>query len=185
MRTTASHLARAIGADERTLRRAIERGAVRCTRATPRRVDVSDEEERYLRERWPLLQRLAAALRTEVNVRLAAVFGSAARGDEHSASDVDLLVVLGDESWQRRHALNTRLERAIGARVDLVVLDRAARGNPALLADALRDARVIVDRDGRWPTVSRQRRSLQQAARAVEARATREAMAALDDLTTT
>lgn len=170
MTTTVKHVARRVGADERSLRRAVQRGAVRASRVSPRRVEVSDEEEHYLRAHWMLLSRLQAALRTEPNVRLAVVFGSMARGDERPDSDVDLLVDLREDAWERRHRLNTRLEQVMGRTVDLVVLARARRDNRALLADALRDGRVLVDRGGVWPAIKRDESSIRRAARVQEAR---------------
>ncbi len=53
---------------------------VRCERLGLRRQRVSDEERRYAIDHWQLLARLRRALRTEPNVRLAAVYGSVARG---------------------------------------------------------------------------------------------------------
>src|ERR1700677_2840485 len=58
-------LAHELGADERTLRRAVTDGTVRCERLTPRKGRVSDEERRYVLEHWPLLAQLRRALRTE------------------------------------------------------------------------------------------------------------------------
>jgi predicted nucleotidyltransferase len=182
MSTTAKHLAARLGADERTLRRAIEQGTVRGTRVSQRRLAVSEAEERYLRSHWDLLRRLRGALRTERNVRLAAVFGSLARGDGHPGSDLDLLVELEDDSWERRHRLTTRLERLVGRPVELIVIARAVRDNPGLLADALTDGRVIVDREDRWPGLMRRLPSLRSASRAREARDAVEARALVEDL---
>src|SRR5947209_16813109 len=111
MRTTVNHVADRVGVDARTLRRAVALGAVRCARVSERRVELAAGEEDYLRGHWRLLGGLRSALRTEPNVRFAAVFGSVARGDDRVDSDVDLLVDLADSSWARRQRLNTRLER--------------------------------------------------------------------------
>ena len=46
---------------------------------------------------WSLLSALRRALRTEPNVRLAVVYGSFARGDDVSDSDLDLLVSLRED----------------------------------------------------------------------------------------
>lgn len=162
--TTAKHLAAALEADERTVRRAIEQGTMHGARVTPRRLEISDAEERYLRSHWPFLERLRAVLRTEPNVRVAVVFGSLARGDETPDSDVDLLVELGDDSWGRRQGLNTRLERALGRPVELVVLDRIEQDSPGVLLDALRDGRVVADRGDRWRGMKRKQAALRRAA---------------------
>lgn len=177
--TTAKHLARRIGADERTLRRAVALGLVHADRTSPRRVQLEPEELRYLGEHWLLLRRLRSALRTEPNVRLAVLFGSAARGDQGSASDLDLLVELRDESWERRGRLNTRLEQAVRRPVDLVALSRASA---SLITAALRDGRVLVDRDGKWPSLKRDESKWVAAAGREERREREAARAALDEL---
>ena len=41
-RTTAKHLAGALDADERTVRRAIEQGTVHGVRVSPRRLEISE-----------------------------------------------------------------------------------------------------------------------------------------------
>lgn len=57
-------------------------GTVRGERLSPRRQHVSDEERDYVIEHRPLLGKLRLALRTEPNVRLAALYGSVARGED-------------------------------------------------------------------------------------------------------
>src|SRR5438270_4891112 len=94
-------LARDLGADERTLRRAVRGGIVRARRLTPRTLSLPDVEIEYLRGHWSLLTALRAALRTERNVRLAVLFGSVARGTERAHSDLDVLVVLRDPGRAR------------------------------------------------------------------------------------
>jgi predicted nucleotidyltransferase len=159
-------IAARVGADERTLRRAIEQGTVRAGRPSPRRLEVDADEQRYLARYWPLLSVLRRALRTERSVRLAVLFGSAAIGDATSSSDVDLLVA--GHGWDplERVRLSVRLPRAAGCRVHLVPLDEAL-GSPWLLADALDEGRVLVDRDRIWPELKRRelegRRAAQQA----------------------
>ncbi len=182
MITSVKHLAQRVEADERTLRRAVDQGAIRCARLSPRRIEVAADEERYLREHWPLLARLRAVLRTEPNVRFAAVFGSTARGDARAESDVDLLVDLADASWEQRHGLNSRVERALDRPVDLVVLESARSGNPSLILAALDEGRVLVDREAAWPRLRRQRPAVRRAARADDARRAGEAAAALREL---
>lgn len=180
--TTAKHLARRLGADERTLRRAVEQGLVRADRTSPRRIQIAPEEERYLGDNWRLLWQLRSALRTEPNVRTAVLFGSAARGDQGPASDVDLLVELGDESWERRRHLNRRLEQAIQRPVELVLISRVKPGNAGLLTAALREGRVLVDRDGEWQPLKRDESRWAAAAHREERRQRQNARAALDEL---
>ncbi len=61
----------------------------------------------------PILQRYGA--------RRAGVFGSAARGDAHRRSDIDILVELGDDlSLLEVVRINRELEQVLGRKVDLV-----------------------------------------------------------------
>jgi predicted nucleotidyltransferase len=177
--TTVKHVARRLGADERTLRRAVEQGLVQAERVSPRRIEIGPDELRYLGDNWLLLRQLRSALRTEPNVRLAVLFGSAARGAQAPASDLDLLVELRDESWERRQRLNTRLEQAVRRPVDLVPLSRA---RASLIAAALREGRVLVDRDADWRLLKRDESKWVTAARRQERREREDARAALDAL---
>jgi len=141
---------------ERTLRRAWGRGMVRGRRVSPYRLEVPVRERVYLRRHWPTLSGLQAALRTEPNVAMAVVFGSVARGDDDAESDVDLLVALREPGVGARVALADRLRERTGLVLEVVALDDAKR-HPALLAQVLRDGRVLVDRDGRWSDLMAQR----------------------------
>ena len=138
-------LARHLDVPERTLRRAAADGLVHGRRTSARRYETSLREEAYLRRHWPLLR----ALRTEPNVRLALLFGSQATGRAAERSDVDLLVALTDPAATRVAALTGRLERRLARNVQVVRLQDAEQA-PALMADALEQGRVLVDRDGRW-----------------------------------
>jgi hypothetical protein len=59
--------------------------------------------------------------------------------------------------------LAARLEEAIGRRVQVVSLG-AAEAEPLLLADVLREGRVLVDRDGEWGRLRRREAAIRQAA---------------------
>ena len=142
-------LARHLDVPERTLRRAAADGLVHGRRTSARRYETSLREEAYLRRHWPLLRALRDALRTEPNVRLAVLFGSQATGQATERSDVDLLVALTDPAATRVAALTGRLERRLARNVQVVRLQDAKQA-PALMADALEQGRVLVDRDGRW-----------------------------------
>jgi predicted nucleotidyltransferase len=150
MRSNLPALARDLGADDRTLRRAAARGAVRCRRPGPRRLELDEGELEYLASHWDVMARLTEALRTERNVRLAVMFGSVARGDETDESDLDLLVDLRDESLESRGRLRRRLRDAGGRNVQLVTV-AAASTSPLLMADIVEDGRVLVDRANAWP----------------------------------
>ena len=145
-------LARHLDVPERTLRRAAAEGLLHGRRISPRRYETSLREEAYLRRQWPLLRELRDAFRTEPSVRLAVLFGSQATGTAGERSDVDLLVALTDPSAARIAQLTGRLERRLGRDVQLVRMQDAER-TPSLMADALEQGRVLVDRDGGWPGV--------------------------------
>lgn len=172
-------LAEDVGVSERTLRRAANQGTLRARRPSPRRLDLPLGEREYIRRSWPLLASLKAALRTEPNVRFALLFGSAARGADGPASDLDLLVEMRDESFPRLAALGEKLEALLGRRVDLVLLEDASR-YPPLLAEAVTEGRVLVDRAGRWPELHAAAGSLAKQARQSDRRRTREALAGID-----
>jgi predicted nucleotidyltransferase len=179
VRSTLPIIATELGADERTLRRAVSRGAVRCRRPGQRRLQVTWAEREYLRGHWPVLSALGRALRTEPNVGLAVLYGSVARGDDGPTSDLDLLVDLREDTARGASALARRLGRALGRDVDVARLNRISEHSPLLLVRALDEGRVIVDRDKRWPSLLAHRFQLRQAAdQAVEA----ERQAAADSL---
>jgi predicted nucleotidyltransferase len=164
MRSPLPTVAREIGADERTLRRAAERGAVRCRRPGPRKLEFAEGELDYLRTHWGLIRALTRALRTEPNVRLAVLCGSMARGDDRRDSDVDVLVEFGAEVPGAASGLAVRLERAVGRDVDVARLRRALESAPLLVLQVLDEGRVLVDRDGRWLSLVRERGRIAQAA---------------------
>lgn len=85
---------------------------------------------------------LARALANAPGVRLAVLFGSAARGGGDSRSDLDVGVDLedGEETTSR---LAVRLSRETGREVDLVPLGDAP---PLLRFEIARDGIVIVER---------------------------------------
>jgi predicted nucleotidyltransferase len=157
-------IAMELGADERTLRRATARGTVRARRPRARQLELPAGELDYLRAHWGLLHKLTAALRTEPNVALATLYGSAARGDDHSRSDIDLLVAFRNDAPEAASALARRLERALQRPVDVARLSRVRDAAPLLLLQALDEGRVLVDRDGAWPRMLGARRATARAA---------------------
>lgn len=161
--TVLDDLARELGLSERTLRRAVASGTIRAERPSPRRLRLSEDERDWVLRYWPTVARLRAALRTEPAVRLAVLFGSGARGQEHRRSDLDLLVEVDAPSPGRLAELEERLSSAAGRKVQLVSA-HDARSSPGLLADALRDGRVLADRDGLWQRLKRQEPAVRQAA---------------------
>ncbi len=153
-------LANSLQVNERTLRRAWALGAVRGTRTTPYRLELPVEERLYLHSHWPTLSRLRRALRTEPNVSMAVVFGSIARGDDDAGSDVDLLVALRDSGLRHRVALTERLRKRTGLALEVVAFEDALR-RPSLMVEILRDGRVLIDRDKRWPKLRAQTKGIQ------------------------
>jgi predicted nucleotidyltransferase len=179
---TLQELAFELGVAERTLRRAVSDGLVRSETAGRRPRSITADECRYAIDHWPLLGALRRALRTEPNVRLAALYGSVARGEDTDASDVDLLVSLAEDRPDAAVKLAVRLEHALGRKVDVARLNRVERGAPLLLLQALQEGRVVMDRDTQWPQlVVRRNHISRRAARAHDARLAR-ARASVDEL---
>jgi predicted nucleotidyltransferase len=167
-------LARDLGAEERTLRRAVAHGTLHAHRPGPRRLRLAAGEREYLREHWPLLAELRRGLRTRRDVRLAVLYGSVARGDEDADSDLDLLASMSTESPLTRADLAAGFGRVAARRVDVAWLGRVERIAPLLLDRVLDEGRVLVDRDGQWKELRSRRRAI----RARAARASRRQMAA-------
>jgi predicted nucleotidyltransferase len=179
--TVLQELAEDLRIHDRTLRRGVAEGMIRARRPTPRSLALAPGEAGYLRRHWPLLASLRQALRTERNVRFAALIGSAARGSSGERSDVDVLVRLADDGWKAADRLRERLSRAVSRPVDLIALD-AALHDPLLFEAALRDGRVLVDREGQWAALLAQKPEVQAAARAARATLREKLHALLADL---
>jgi predicted nucleotidyltransferase len=148
--------AQKIGCSERTLRRYVNVGLLRGRRVARGQLELSHAEEVYARGHWTLLSKLMGALRTERDVRLAVLFGSMATGEDTPISDVDLLIVHRRSGVMVQAGLRIRLRHALGMPVDVVMLEQA-EAQPSLLADVLREGRVLIDRDDLWEGL-RQRR---------------------------
>jgi predicted nucleotidyltransferase len=183
MRSDLPAVARDIGVPERTLRRAVQRGTVRCHRPGARQVELAFDEETYLRENWETISTITEALRTERNVRLAVLFGSFARGHAGQDSDVDVLVSLTEDRPMYVSYLTVRLTRALGRDVDVVSLKHVRAHDPALLDAILRDGRPVVDREHSWPALIAQRATVERAAVKARAQRRRRAARAVTQLT--
>lgn len=179
-----AQIAREVGVDERTLRRAVNEGALHARRPSPRIIDMPLSERRYVRRSWPLFSRLRGALRTERNVRFALLFGSAATGADTPSSDLDLLVELRDPSLERLIDLRTKLESAAERSVDVLRL-QDAEADPSFLAAAIAQGRVLVDREQRWPTLRRREAALRRQDKRRDAERARAALAGIDRLLAT
>jgi predicted nucleotidyltransferase len=156
-------LAHDLGADERTLRRAVTQGTLRARRPGPRRLRLDPGEAAYLRAHWRLLAELRRALRTERRIRLAVLYGSLARGDEDADSDLDLLVSLAGEFAGMDPYV--RLRDLTGRRVDVAHLDRVEANAPLLLDRVLDEGRVLIDRDRLWAQLREHRHAIRARAR--------------------
>ena len=137
---------------ERTVRRAAAEGLIHGRRESARRFLTTLSEENYLRQHWGLLSDLRDALRTEPNVRLAVLFGSAARGEALEHSDLDLVVSMENPTARRVAGVTARLEARLGRDVQLVRGEDAEMA-PLLARDVLGDGRVLTDRDDQWAEV--------------------------------
>ena len=90
-------------------------------------------------------ENLTRVLEETPGVRLAVLFGSAARRTDRSNSDIDIGVSMEGKA-DRPLTLRVTLERAAGRPVDLVWLDRAA---PLLRFEIARDGLVLIEREAR------------------------------------
>jgi predicted nucleotidyltransferase len=153
-------VARELGADERTLRRSVEAGLVRCRRPSPRTLDLPLRERAYLATHWRLLAALRRVLGTEPKVRMAVLYGSVARGDDGPESDVDLLVQISGDSPRAALALALRLGGKLDREVDIARLSDVEPSSPLLLSTALEEGRVLVDRDRLWHDLRSRRREI-------------------------
>jgi len=178
MNTALAELATELRTTDRTLRRAVEQSLIRAWRPTPRKVDISISERAYLTAHWRLLSSLRTALRTEPALSLAVLYGSRARGDHRSNSDVDVLVALRQEANLRE--LASRLSQRLGLDVQLISLNDAER-TPLLLAEILRDGRVLIDRGDVWSMLRENQPRIERAAARERRRIDREFEAFLLD----
>jgi predicted nucleotidyltransferase len=161
MVATLPQLANDLGTADRTLRRAVREGLVRGHHVSPRKFELPISEWAYLRENWPVLRELRAALRTEPSVRAAILFGSYARGEQHDGSDIDILVARQPGPGLREVA--HRLSARLGRPTQLVALEDAEKA-PLLLAEVLRDGRVLIDRDETWDRLCRAKATIDRRA---------------------
>lgn len=177
--TQLSRIAREVGVNERTLRRAVNQGALHARRPSPRTLDLPLSERRYVWRSWSLLSRLRSALRTERNVRFALLFGSAATGADTPASDVDVLVDLRDPSLERLADLGAKLEAALGRPVDVIRL-QDAEADPSFLAGVVSEGRALVDREGLWSRLQRREAALRRRGARQDGERTRAALTGID-----
>lgn len=87
-------------------------------------------------------------LQADQRIPYAIVFGSWARGTQHSGSDLDVAIGGAPDAWSALElgSLIGRLEAAAGCAVDLVLLEEAP---PGLAYRIVRDGKVVVQRDAK------------------------------------
>jgi predicted nucleotidyltransferase len=105
------------------------------------------------------MEALRRVLSEDPRVAYAVLFGSSARGSAHAGSDLDIAVGLKSRTRLEPRELGdlvSRLERAAGRTIDLLVLDEAP---PAVAYRVFRDGRVIVEKD-RGALVERKTRAI-------------------------
>lgn len=82
------------------------------------------------------------SLRSSLQPAAIVLYGSAARGELRSTSDIDLAVLLGRPApaWAEANVLRLELAEVAGCDVDLVFLDEAS---PILAMEVLRSGTVV------------------------------------------
>ena len=94
------------------------------------------------------VEALTRVVASVADLRLAVLFGSAARGEDRADSDLDVGVLFAGGAQTDPAALRVRLERETGRVVDLIQLDSAA---PLLRMEIGRHGRVLFEREaGAW-----------------------------------
>jgi len=109
------------------------------------------------------------------------LFGSQARGKAGARSDIDLLVRIERKHDLALARLALRLSDRIGRRVQLVSLEDGEKSS-LLLADVLRDGRIVIDRDGDWSRLRRRESAITRDARRRSDELERAAWATLESL---
>jgi predicted nucleotidyltransferase len=158
-------LARELGANEDTLRRAARVGTIRAEQLRARSWYVTEAEREYALRHWDLLATLKRSLRTQRNVRIAVVYGAIARGDDHPGSQLDLLAGFLKDGPDAAATLADRMERALGRPVGVARLNRTERLFPLLMIQVLGEGRVVIDRAHQWARVVDRRASIAVRAR--------------------
>ena len=103
-------------------------------------------------DRARILQEVAACLAGRPDIVAAYLFGSLARGEASSGSDVDIAVILAGGAprdvagVERIEELREQIETRLRRDVDLVVMNGAA---PDLLHRILRDGELVCESDHR------------------------------------
>ncbi|KPV62650.1 MAG: Nucleotidyltransferase domain protein [Candidatus Bathyarchaeota archaeon BA1] len=92
------------------------------------------------------LEELRESLSKDENVLLAYVFGSRARGEAIEDSDIDVAVLLKDESWEAVSRLVGAVATALKVNVERVDIVNLARVDTILKLSVLTEGIKLVDR---------------------------------------
>lgn len=100
-------------------------------------------------DREAIAKTLSEVLHRGPPLRVAALFGSVARGTAREGSDVDIAIVPEDEalSLEAELLLQAELSRAVGREVDLIRLDRSL---PALKFRVAKEGLLLVGEPRSW-----------------------------------
>jgi predicted nucleotidyltransferase len=132
-----------------------------------------------VRRHWDEFGALRRLLRTEPTVALAVSFGSFARGEEQTDSDLDVVVVLRRSDPLGLERLRRRLQPHLRRPLQLVALSDVER-SASMVHEVLRDGRVLVDRDGQWAGMQARRTVIASEAEAEGLRLADEARQAIE-----
>ena len=92
------------------------------------------------------IEAAARDILTQYPVKRAALFGSAARGDTHTLSDVDMLVeFLPNTRGLDFFGLRVDLEEALGCPVDLITWNALSKSKPNFKQNVETEAKLIYE----------------------------------------
>jgi hypothetical protein len=138
------------GVSSRTIQRAMAEGTIRTKGGSGHWYTLSPGEHEYLSEVGPMLFRLRQVLRTEPGVRGAVLFGSFAKGQPSSRSDIDLVVDFkGAVTGPRLARLGQRLSQKLGREVDLYPYSDLSN-DLSIMLELKETGRPVGDRCGFW-----------------------------------
>ena len=86
-------------------------------------------------------------INNEDNILFAYLFGSYAKGNQNSSSDIDIAIMLKDNSFDYYLEIVKKLQIATNKEIDLVVLNRAK--NLFLIEDIINNSIVLKDSEER------------------------------------
>jgi len=94
-----------------------------------------------------ILDKIKAIIDSEKNILFAYMFGSYAKGEQDSSSDIDIALFLKEDSFDYYLDIVKKLQIATNKEIDLVVLNRAK--NLFLIEDIINNSILLKDNDKR------------------------------------